>query len=56
MTFIKYCYKKHRIDITSTIRLGTFYGYRNHEKNEIRDDDEGFTDLILELSIDIEIQ
>ena len=44
MSFIKYCKKKHHIDVAETIRLGTFYGYRNHEKDEIKDENEGISD------------
>jgi len=36
--------KEYRIDICETIRLGTFYNFRMHEKNEIKDENEGITD------------
>lgn len=44
MNLIKYCKNEHRIDIAKTIRIGTFYDYRNHEKDEIEDKHEGISD------------
>jgi hypothetical protein len=55
MPLIKFCKAEHNIRLGAKLQIGTLFGYRNIENQEIRDDAEGKYDFTIEFPEEIEL-